>query len=751
MQTPTSNQRGLANGEDKHERLSFSPSHPPPVQPQLPVASPLTIATTPTSASNGSSDAVAPRRRSTPTALIIDSNAYGGKLSEEQKEERKRKTKSSLKRTPSTAPEDADNHSPAAPPTQLTPTGHSSPASNTSASTAAASAVVVPKSTFLPLPPSSINSVRFAQRIAELRSPNTTSPPSSSASSPLYRTSDSEGSDGVDGGVGDDEGDVELDLDMIGADDAELSDEGELDSPPSLMFEESSITGSGLHPHSSVASAGSASSPSLAVTAPPYALFLSFVSLAIAVLSMSAVGPMFLFLEKEKEVPPLLAACWRCQAMLIFMLVPTAVEWYHLSAEERSWSHLHVPPSPTVDEGGGELPQPAVGLSPKHRKGVPSMIEMNDVNRIDAFLDDQSAAAASADDTSSLSDGRKGRQAGAAEDEEYVSYPSHSSDTYPSSFTPRGADGFKRPLRIETVKVQSKMRLVHVSWYVLLVGLTWGASLALWVGALCFTSTARASLFGSTYPLILLCWMRWKGVQVSWMEMAGVVVALVGIVISEVVGYFTATERIVDEPPPPPLDVTASTPVADSGSCQVVNDASTQLVGDLMMILGSFINALNIVYASRARRVLRLFTYTLTTTTIVTICLVLLSVLAEHSPPDFSSHGLFGWLADRDMLLMISAFGFVVGCIGVLGQNYAVRYTSPVVFSTAQLLDPGLTAFMSWLAGLERLPSVSTGIGVLVVGVGIAGVVLGEYGRRKDQESVRSYHPVSVQSDEQPH
>ena len=736
MQTPTSSgRRGsvTADDDDRHERLSFSPDASPALPPPHPLASPSATRTSRTSPTNGSPDAVTPRRgRSIPTPLSIDSNAYGGKLSEEHKEQKRALRKSSLKRTPSAPNGDDDSYTAASALTPPTADRTLDSAANVSVAPASSS---TPKSSFLPVPPSTINSVRFAQRIAELRSPITTSSPASSASSPPYRPSDSDNDDAVGGADGDDE-DAELDLDMLGAEDDELSVDGDLDSPAALMFEESSAA-------KSVSSSASSASPSAAtVTAPPYSLLLSFLSLAIAVLSMSAVGPMFLFLEKEKEVPPLLAACWRCQAMLIFMLVPTVVEWYSMSAEERSWSHLHVPPSPTLNEGGGELPQPAVGGSPKHRKGAPSMIEMNDVNRIDAFLDDQSAAAASADDEMAVAVVDKGR-AGVDGDEEYASYPAHLSDTYPSSFTPRSG---KRTLRIETVKVQSKMRLVHVSWYVLIVGLTWGASLALWVGALCFTSTARASLFGSTYPLILLCWMRWKGVQVSWMEMAGVVVALVGIVISEVVGYFTATERIVVEPPPA-LDIEAE---GDSGSCQVVSGSSSQLVGDMMMIAGSVINALNIVYASRARRVLRLFTYTLSTTAIVTVCLVALSVLAEHSPADFSSHGLFGWLADVDMLLMISAFGFVVGCIGVLGQNYAVRYTSPVVFSTAQLLDPGLTAFMSWLAGLERLPSVSTGIGVLVVGVGIAGVVLGEYGRRKEQESVHSYHPVSVQSDEQP-
>ena len=185
-----------------------------------------------------------------------------------------------------------------------------------------------------------------------------------------------------------------------------------------------------------------------------------------------------------------------------------------------------------------------------------------------------------------------------------------------------------------------------------------------------------------------------------------------------------------------------------SSSCQVVAGSSSQLVGDMMCITASFLNAMNIVWASRARRVLRLFTYTLSTTLIVTVTLAVLSSITELSPPDFSTHGLLGWLSSPDMLLMISLFGFVVGCIGVLGQNYAVRYTSPVIFSTAQLLDPGLTAVMSWIAGLESLPSLSTVLGVGMVGVGIGCVVVGENGRKREREEVHSYQAVRQPTDE---
>jgi drug/metabolite transporter (DMT)-like permease len=228
------------------------------------------------------------------------------------------------------------------------------------------------------------------------------------------------------------------------------------------------------------------------------------------------------------------------------------------------------------------------------------------------------------------------------------------------------------------------------------------------------------------------------------METIGVVVALVGIVTAEVVGYFTSTERMtIDIPlPPPPSSSSSTADLLSSPSCQVVAGSSSQLVGDMMCIVASFLNAMNIVWASRARRVLRLFSYTLSTTLIVTVTLAILSAITELSPPDFSPHGLLGWLSSPDMLLMISLFGFVVGCIGVLGQNYAVRYTSPVIFSTAQLLDPGLTAVMSWVAGLEGLPSVSTVLGVAMVGVGIGCVVVGENGRKREREDVHSYQAV---------
>ena len=192
------------------------------------------------------------------------------------------------------------------------------------------------------------------------------------------------------------------------------------------------------------------------------------------------------------------------------------------------------------------------------------MIEMQDVDRIQTFLDEQSSQpmvaeleaeiAEEEEEERKLSKGeveierekdeQRRRELHSMADADSsttaapsaISSPANRHRPFPSAFASkdrRGRGSKRVRLRISTVVTQSKMRLVHVSWYVMAVGLTWAASLALWVAALCYTSTARASLFSSTYPLILLVWMRWKGVQVSWLETVGVVVALVGIVTAE--------------------------------------------------------------------------------------------------------------------------------------------------------------------------------------------------------------------------
>jgi drug/metabolite transporter (DMT)-like permease len=69
----------------------------------------------------------------------------------------------------------------------------------------------------------------------------------------------------------------------------------------------------------------------------------------------------------------------------------------------------------------------------------------------------------------------------------------------------------------------------HVGWYMCVICVCWSVSLVFWVQALRYTSTVRASLFSSTYPLMLLAYFRFvKKQSVSWGEVFGVCVALLG-------------------------------------------------------------------------------------------------------------------------------------------------------------------------------------------------------------------------------
>jgi drug/metabolite transporter (DMT)-like permease len=57
-----------------------------------------------------------------------------------------------------------------------------------------------------------------------------------------------------------------------------------------------------------------------------------------------------------------------------------------------------------------------------------------------------------------------------------------------------------------------------------------------------------------------------------------------------------------------------------------------------------------------------------------------------------------------------------------------MQYISPLVFSALALLDPALTALISWIAGLEHLPTVFSWIGGAVV---MSGIGLISFSERK--------------------
>ena len=427
-------------------------------------------------------------------------------------------------------------------------------------------------------------------------------------------------------------------------------------------------------------------------TAHRWMVFWSSVSLVVAVASMSAVGPLFLFLQ-QRGISPILACAWRNQTMVLFLLPPAIIEWMRVPAKQREWDSLRIeedePASPSLtkktdaDSGGREMQQPA------------------------------------------------------------YSYPTAAGGAMtPTLSTLRVSPARSFPSAVGLPSPAAKKGW-HVSWYLLVVCITWAVSLVLWVVALPYTSTPRASLFCSTYPLLLVPYMKFvQKIPVSGGEVLGVCISFLGILTTEMSSIMN------DQKPASALGPVAASRQGlsagigvDPASFSIAAGASAeldgsgwtvgqrQLYGDALCVGSSLLLGLNILFAEKTRKVLPLFSYSCSSAFIVLLMLIAGAIAFEGASLSMDPvHGVFGWVVGS-MLWINLVFGFVVGMIGVLGFNFAVKYVNPLIFSSTQLLDPGLTGLLSWLAGLEGWPERSTFVGVGIVTIGIGFITVYQHRR----------------------
>jgi drug/metabolite transporter (DMT)-like permease len=213
-------------------------------------------------------------------------------------------------------------------------------------------------------------------------------------------------------------------------------------------------------------------------------------------------------------------------------------------------------------------------------------------------------------------------------------------------------------------------------------------------------------------------------VPVSGGEVLGVAISFVGILVTEI------GSLMEEETGGAAMGQDGSG--APSSALLDVNGWTTgqrQLYGDVLCIGSSLLLGLNILFAEKTRKVLPLFSYSLSSAVVVLLLLVCGALWSEGATLSMDPlHGVFGWVVG-DMLWLNLAFGFVVGMIGMLGFNFAVKYVNPLIFSSTQLLDPGLTGLLSWAAGLEGWPSGSTFLGIAVVTLGIGFITVYQHRR----------------------
>lgn len=67
-----------------------------------------------------------------------------------------------------------------------------------------------------------------------------------------------------------------------------------------------------------------------------------------------------------------------------------------------------------------------------------------------------------------------------------------------------------------------------------------------------------------------------------------------------------------------------------------------------------------------------------------------------------------------------------------------MQYIPPLVFSSVTLIDPAVTAFISWAAGIENLPGLFSWLGGCVVVSGVAVISYGERQRTSIEDKEQS-------------
>lgn len=73
-----------------------------------------------------------------------------------------------------------------------------------------------------------------------------------------------------------------------------------------------------------------------------------------------------------------------------------------------------------------------------------------------------------------------------------------------------------------------------------------------------------------------------------------------------------------------------------------------------------------------------------------------------------------------------------------------MQHIPPIVFSSLMLLDPVCTAILSWMIGIEPLPSIFSWLGGFLVLLGVGFITYGEKDRNHFEEAVSHKEYVSI-------
>lgn len=166
--------------------------------------------------------------------------------------------------------------------------------------------------------------------------------------------------------------------------------------------------------------------------------------------------------------------------------------------------------------------------------------------------------------------------------------------------------------------------------HIIFASIYWAANLICWIEGLKFVSTVTASLLASTHPLMLVIYLRFVGQPVSAIEVVGVLVALVGIVVTSSTGYFRA-------------DVTDDS--LEHGKYEVHPTIPEEIFGCILCLLAAAAEVGVIINRAVTKKYVPLMQYSAATSIGVTICVSIMSIALEGSSVvGICNTCVFGWV-----------------------------------------------------------------------------------------------------------
>lgn len=230
--------------------------------------------------------------------------------------------------------------------------------------------------------------------------------------------------------------------------------------------------------------------------------------------------------------------------------------------------------------------------------------------------------------------------------------------------------------------------------------LGWLMNLILFIPALNFTTTVRASLIGNTHPFLLtLLYLILRKPLGKW-SVFGMLLCGVGLVLSEmpaIVGQQDESKSGID-----------------------------LLTGDLLCLGAAAADAVYFFLCSGARQSVPVYTFTFLTLIICTCGLTVASIAEQ------GFDNLFGYFyLDAMSFAYFAIFAFAIGVVGLAASNYTLGKLDSLLVSSAALCNPAVTGIISYCAGLEGVPGVYTIVGGFVVVAGLGVMSIGENRKRQ--------------------